>query len=631
MSTFSFQCPECDATLRSNNGAPPGKRVKCPTCQAIFAMPDRSSPERPAVAESPAAIRDKPASLAPRRRLDEEDREEEPTRSKRNGEDREDDVPRSRAKNRVRDVDEEEDQTPRGKAKRRVDEDEVIDDEEPPRRSRPRDDDDDVIDEEYREEDDAPPRKAKRRVREEEEADEEERPRRSKRRRDDDEDIIDEEYREEDDDEERPRRKKRKKKRKAQRGSRAAVLIIVGSLLLLLLAGGGTAAYFIWFHGVNWGSGNEEPWAFVHPDANVVFSVDVASLANDPAIGPQIEQALRSRGGSANFEQIKKETGLEFKELFAQTVVAMTVDPNQGANPFAGLGGGRRGSGNEPSMTLALKTSRSFSQKKVADSFKNARQKKLNGKIYYEIDEAPFKFAFMPSNRTLIMTSAPESQLNVILGASNDKPTLSADAVSMIRTMDKHTAWAAVPFTGKVRDVMQEAIKQQPGIIKPMADAMSQAKGFGFWANLDANTLMLGFSLFCADANTASQLANQAQGALQQQKADMGALDMFLGMLPKTKQAIKELTESFQYSAQDTRMVGSGQVSRQTVNDVIQEFRGLAGGMQGGGALGGGMPGGGMPGGMGPGGPPGGGNNPGGGNAPGGGKKSGGGRGKKGN
>lgn len=579
MSSFSFQCPECEATLRSNNGAAPGKKVKCPTCQAIFAMP-----ERPRVAEAPAAIREKPASPAPRRRLDEEDGDEERQRSKRNDEDREDDeVPRRKAKTRVREEDDDENEAPRRKAKGRVrDEDEVVD----------------------------------------EVVDEEEPPRKSPRRREYEDEVIDEEYREEDVDyEERPRRKKRKKKRKARSSNRLAVLIIVGSLLFLLLTGGGTAAYFIWFHGVNWGSGNEEPWAFVHPDANVVFGVDFGAIANDPALGPQIEQALKSRpGGSTNFEQIKKDTGLEYKELFAQTVVALTVDPAHGGNPFAGMGGGPRGAGAGPPMTMVLKASRSFSQKKLAGSFKNAKQKKLNGKVYYEVDEQPFKYAFMPSNRTLVMTSAPESQLTAILGASNDKPTI-ADSAAMIRTVDKRTAWAIIPFTGKMREVMQEAIKQQPGAMKPMADAMSQAKGFGFWANLDANTLTIGFNLFCGDANTATQVANQAATALQQQKGDMGQLDMFLGMLPKTKQAIKELVESFQDSAQDTVMVGTGQVSRQTINDVVREFKGLGANFQGGAAPGGGAPGGGMaPGGP----PPGGGKASGGGGRPGGGRKKGG-------
>ena len=43
---------------------------------------------------------------------------------------------------------------------------------------------------------------------------------------------------------------------------------------LLLLGGGGTTAYFVWFHGVNGGSGNEDPLAFVPAGTEVIMGED---------------------------------------------------------------------------------------------------------------------------------------------------------------------------------------------------------------------------------------------------------------------------------------------------------------------------------------------------------------------
>jgi hypothetical protein len=54
---FEYKCPECDAVLRSANPAPPGKKVRCKKCQAVFvpradtlALKDEPLPPKPAPA-----------------------------------------------------------------------------------------------------------------------------------------------------------------------------------------------------------------------------------------------------------------------------------------------------------------------------------------------------------------------------------------------------------------------------------------------------------------------------------------------------------------------------------------------------------------------------------------------------
>src|SRR5215831_11819173 len=263
---------------------------------------------------------------------------------------------------------------------------------------------------------------------------------------------------------------------------------------------------------------------------------------------------------------------------------------------MGGFGGGM-GPGNLPSFTIVMKSSKSFSQAKLANSFKNATRKKLNGKTYYEVSGGGFKYAYMPSNQHLVLTSVNETQLSAILGATKDKPAIAADTVSLLRGISKNTFYLAMPLDAKMRDLMKQAVAAQPGAIQPMGDVMGQAKGFAFYAHLDANTFRLGFNILCADANTASQLAGQADAEFQKQKGALGMLDLFLGNLPKTKQGIKELMESFKYGTDGANVVATAQVTRQTFNDVVQEIKGQAGNLQGGGLAPGGPGGqqGGMP------------------------------------
>jgi hypothetical protein len=555
MAAPAFTCPECDVALRGADKVPAGKKVKCPSCSAIFVMPEQKK------METSVAIRDKPLPSVPAR----------PVRD---------------------DADEDNDEAPR--SKRRIPDD---DEEETPRRSKRVRDDAET-------EDEAPRRRKTSAAGEDFDIVEE------------DDVVVEEEYRE--GDEEGPRKKRRKKFKKARGPSKGLLIGAIAGIVLLLLGGGGLATYFIFFTNTNNLGTDVEPWTFVQSDANFVMGVDVATLMNDSVFGPQIETLLRGQaGGNSLLDDAKKETGLEFKELAAQVVLAANVDLAAAGNPFGGMGGfgGGMGPGNLPSFTIVMKSSKSFSQAKLANSFKNATRKKLNGKTYYEVSGGGFKYAYMPSNQHLVLTSVNETQLSAILDATKDKPAIAADTVSLLRGISKNTFYLAMPLDAKMRDLMKQAVAGQPGAIQPMGDVMGQAKGFAFYAHLDANTFRLGFNILCADANTASQLAGQADAEFQKQKGALGMLDLFLGNLPKTKQGIKELVGSLKYSTDGANVVATAQVTRQTFNDAVQEIKGQAGNLQGGGlapggpggqqggmpkgGLGGGQKGGGLPGGKG--------------------------------
>ena len=509
MPAVTFACPECGKVLRSARPIPAGKKITCPTCAAVFPMPEQEDEE------AAVGVSDKPRRpvAAP-----------------------------------VRDDDD--DPRPRRKASRAADDD---DEDEP-------------------------------------------RPRRRSR--------------EDDDEDDRPRRKKRKARSQGGSG-RLGLLIGAGAVLLLLLAGGGTAAYFIWFHGVNRGGGNEEPLAFVPAGSEVLVGQDYATILGDPGLGAQFEKGLREQGKSGDlFNKVKQETGLEFKELFAQTVVATNLDTlNNQVLMAGGMGGGPppgmppgmqgnmpgRGTVRPSAITLIARSSKPFDQKKIVKSCKDADRKSAHGKSYYAINEGDFRTLFMPSNRTLILSSLTGAELDALFASDGTTPSVSADTAALVRGVDKTTLWMAVPFEGKTRAKIDEGLRNDPappefqGLVNPAASG----KGVAAWGALEGEQVRIGVNVACADAAAAGQLTQTAEKTWNEQKMKvtlgMGLLAM---QIPKTAKVLGELTGSLKFSADGTVARATATTSRANLTAAVQEIQ--AQNAQAGGGFGG----------FGPGGPP---------------------------
>jgi hypothetical protein len=376
-------------------------------------------------------------------------------------------------------------------------------------------------------------------------------------------DHVDQRSRDNEEVTKRPRMKRRKKKKGRKR--RTGLLVAVLAASFAGLSGIALALWWFVFSGQNV---DAEPWVFVHSDANAIVGVDLDAVVKDLRFGPLIEDAVRTQGRFT--DEMRKQTGLEYKELFAQTVVAYTVDRNFVA--------GIADMGLAPTVTLALRTSKAFSQAKMASSFKNSRKRKLNGQTYYEVDESPWRYAFMPSSRLVVVTSAPESQLAGMLGASASKPNVSAETASMIRNVNNKTVWGVMLMDARARPVMDDVIAAQPPALMLLKadDILRTTKALSWGINLDANRLQFGLNIFCADANTASKLASQAETRLQETRGQVGQLLDQLGELHKIKQVFREQLDSSKYRAEGSTIALTSQISLQTIGDAIKEFQELA-------------------------------------------------------
>ena len=285
---------------------------------------------------------------------------------------------------------------------------------------------------------------------------------------------------EEDDDDDRPRGKKGRK-------SGGKGLLIGGIILLvvLLLGGGVVGAYFLWFAGVNRGGGEEDPLAYVPANSDAVVGIDQAALMNDKDVKPLIEQLLAKPDLKTNMtldmtlaliDKMASATGLQRSELAAQVVMATKSEDVQGAGMAGGgmpAGGGRPGGGgggmpdgnfrpgNAPKvsflkpMTLILRSSKPFDQKKIAKSFSDSAKKTAHGKIYYSLPGSTFQTLFMPSNRTLILTTFPDSDVDALFNSDGKGSNLSGDATTLIQSVNKNTIWGAVLLQGQTKTQLQ--------------------------------------------------------------------------------------------------------------------------------------------------------------------------------
>jgi hypothetical protein len=556
MPAVTFACPECGKVLQSSKPIPAGKKIKCPTCAAVFPMPEKEDEE---LAASVSTKPRRPAAAAPA--LDDED------------------------------------ERPRRKAGRSTDDE---DDESPRSRRQSRDDD---------------------------EEDEDERPRRS---RDDD----------DDDEEDKPRRKKKKKAAKGGSGRGMGLLIgAVAVVLVLFLAGGGIGAYFIWFSGVNRGSGNEDPLAFVPKDADIIVGMDFEALMNDSAIGPELEKSMRQQvKGSEFLDNCKKETGLEVKELMAHTVIAGDINTlnnagmGGGMGPGMGPGGmgpgmggpGMGGPGGPPGMggpgapqrpkglTMILRPSRPFDQKKIVRSCKNPVHKTAHGKSYYDVVDGDIRTVYMPSNRTLILSTLQGTELDALFASDGTTPSVSADTVTMVRSVEKTTYWVVVPFEGETKKKLDGELKNLDHLgndAKGLGDHVSKAKGAAIWLSMEGNQANFGLALACADANSANQLVQSIDAPWQQVKGLLGDPAQALADqgTPKLGKVFSDVFNSLKFHAEGTMAKATASTSRAALGEAVVEAKakqggGGFGGGWGGGNPGGGNPGGGMPGGGNPGG-----------------------------
>ena len=379
----------------------------------------------------------------------------------------------------------------------------------------------------------------------------------------DDDDLRDEE-------EDRPLRKKKGKKKlkKAQSGGGLKVALIAGSVLLVLLGGFAVAAW-VWpgflKSGANKGTGNEELIAYAPAESNYVFGADLGALMDDPALGAGVGPGLSGFQQSVDLlRRIKENTGLEVKDLLGKTVIAF-----------------KEGKGNsgldEP--VVAIRTRKAFDQSKMAKSFTNSSSKRHEGHTYYTVAEnlAPpgaglpgqsvgLTTLFMPSDQIVIVSNMTEDRFKTVVASDGGKSRLTGHLESLYPRVKDGQVWG----------VGQDPASRSGGDHAARPGEPVAVAGMG---RIDAEGLQAQ-----AFFDMGSEAEAKKFGSTSKMQLGLGVALM----PPQVKGPVNEAMKNLKIGTEGPVATFSSQVSRKSLDELLQGLQGLAGAMGGMPGMGGG-------------------------------------------
>jgi hypothetical protein len=385
---------------------------------------------------------------------------------------------------------------------------------------------------------------------------------------DEDEDEDDED----DSDEEelgRPRRRSPGKSKQEKGSKLLFVSLVVGGILVLLLAGGGAGAYWCLNRDRN-SSKIDDPLVYVPADSPLVMGFAVGTLMNQPAAAAMVEKAATSDIEGSFLTQVKKDTGIEFKDLFSEVVI---VAPGSTGTPGQFASNGKH--------TLIAKSRVAFDQHKIRNSCKDAIPVRHEGKTYFKVNEGPnFKLLYMPSNWIMVMTNMTEPELQTLITAESKAPTDSTAHMEQARDLQKNHFWLVAGVSGPLaaafqQDPSQAAAMGQPDL-KALADAAKQARAVGLWGNLDGDALSITLGVRCSDNPSAKKMTSALKGAWDDQMKPTSPLSMATAFAPKSlREVLRDVKSSIRFSTQEQVAQASAKVSVSKIQGAMPDVQAM--------------------------------------------------------
>ncbi len=513
MAVFTFSCPECDKQLKSSNPIAAGKKVRCPRCQTVFAIPGQAGGNRPATplkkGTPPVASR----KAAP------EDAEEETPRNKR----AEDNIQGPRkVKAKARDEEEEEEE----------------------------------------EEEERPPKKiAKARDEEEEERDEEEeeRPRKKlakARDEDADQDQEDEE------DEERPRKKKRKK----EGGKMPLILGISGGAAVLLIL---VVTAFLWPGFLlskakgpvpgpgpgpgpeGGGDGPDKVLAYAPANSTVLMGANIAAIRNLPIMAKRMEMIN--------------------KLLAAEGTPTEVIDLLQEVDQFIGAIPGKL----DKELIYAFSTRKPYDLEKIKKALKAGSSRSVKGKTVMKSELGPNVSLALPHPRVVLVSNYADAELGNLLTTS--KVNLPPEVQQQVQKLESALAWTLLMNQGEIKEGLmafnpRDVQRFLPGAEK-LIPYLQNAKMFFLAVDPPENQVYpIRLGMLCAQETDAQAMKNQGPELFQNtltllrkifaQKKDLAPYTAYLNEVGKT----------FKIEQQGNQVTASLQIAEKTIEELEKKL-----------------------------------------------------------
>jgi hypothetical protein len=241
----------------------------------------------------------------------------------------------------------------------------------------------------------------------------------------------------------------------------------------------------------NHGTGQEELLAYVPGDSGIIAGVDLGAWSDTPEVIGRFVDGIERNLGHRNFlVTCRENTGLSPAELFDKATLAV-------------------GFGEEPTLTLVGRSSLPFDQYRIRDVAGSARTRKHRGMTYFAVDAVPFKWLFMPSDRTIVLTNAPEEGLRQMIGLQGAGTLLSTDVAAHIASVRQFPTWLVAPFKqGLAQQIGQKVLGSQVQPLeawKAIGATLSRARSLRMW--IMKGPIDLQVSVGLADEAAAEQFA----------------------------------------------------------------------------------------------------------------------------
>ncbi len=359
--------------------------------------------------------------------------------------------------------------------------------------------------------------------------------------------------------EEKPRKKKKKGFKKKSAGSGAGkkvALIIAGILVVLLLAGSGTGAYLYlnWYK--NKGTGNEDPLALLPENCSVVGFVNTGAISTHPG-GPALaDQIFKGFLNEELLKTIKSEAGIDAKDLMDQ--IYFGVKEPEGAN------------GGKAPRSFVCKSKVAFDQNKMRAALKDLVPQRVGWRTYFKVNNIKeVDWVYMPSDRILVFSSLPESEMQTIVGSKATQPALSAELLSFVQAMDKEDAWTALAISDQIRQQFKSA-PGMPAMPAGVEAGIAKAKAAGLAATLTGSLVKLTMTVDCGNDSGAKRMSEDVSSWWNKQKL---LLSMMASSLPSKSEAIliKDLTQSLRFSSKGSHANASAQLTFEPLRDALVE------------------------------------------------------------
>jgi hypothetical protein len=226
--------------------------------------------------------------------------------------------------------------------------------------------------------------------------------------------------------------------RELRRKARLRILLIACGVGIVLA--GVTYGLVLRYRQINHGTGNEDLLAYVPGNSALIMGANYTNPNLGEGFSKSILESIEKNLGANTFlSNCADNTDHGVADLFEHIIVAI-------------------GPGPVPSLTLIGHSHAPFDQRKLMRSAGNPQPRKYADMVYFEIDALPYTTLFMPSDRTLILTSSSPDEVIRMVGSKGQEIALPEQLTASVQPLRESLFWCVWTPAGGLADVLGQRL-----------------------------------------------------------------------------------------------------------------------------------------------------------------------------